>query len=241
MHQRHAPCHGTATFVRIGDRLTRDRLQRNLSSRPRSSGLPTMDSWSLTLYALPLALIVVVYLLRQRGVNQKARRVHEDSVSAGLTEPASLHPLIDPSRCLGCGSCVTACPEQPQHTVLGLINGKAVLVGPTDCIGHGACKSACPVDAITLVLGTERRGIDIPVLKPNFESNVPGVFVAGELGGMGLIRNALTQGRQAVEAIARAGVKRNGVLDILIVGAGPAGLAASLAAKKLGLSYQTLE
>src|SRR5579862_986841 len=241
MHQRHAPCHGTATFVRIGDRLTRDRLQRNLSSRPRSSGLPTMDSWSLTLYALPLALIVVVYLLRQRGVNQKARRVHEDSVSAGLIEPASLHPLIDPARCLGCGSCVTACPEQPQHTVLGLIGGKAVLVGPSECIGHGACKAACPVDAISLVFGTERRGVDIPVLKPNFESTVPGMFVAGELGGMGLIRNALVQGSQAMDAIAASAIKHAGAHEVVIIGAGPAGLAASLAAKKQGLNYLTIE
>jgi thioredoxin reductase (NADPH) len=116
-----------------------------------------------------------------------------------------------------------------------------VLIGPTDCIGHGACKTACPFDAITLVFGTARRGLDIPLLQPNFESNVPGIYVAGELGGMGLIKNALTQGRQALEAIAKAGVKRSGALDVLIVGAGPAGLAASLAAKKMGLSYQTVE
>src|SRR6202035_707181 len=89
--------------------------------------------------------------------------------------------------------------------------------------------------------GTEKRGLDIPVLKPTFESNEPGVYVAGELGGMGLIKNALTQGQQALEAIAKAGVKRPGALDVLIVGAGPAGLAASLAAKKMGLSYQTVE
>jgi thioredoxin reductase len=36
-------------------------------------------------------------------------------------------------------------------------------------------------------------------------------------------------------------VKREGALDVLIVGAGPAGLAASLAAKKLNLKYQTVE
>jgi thioredoxin reductase/NAD-dependent dihydropyrimidine dehydrogenase PreA subunit len=142
---------------------------------------------------------------------------------------------------LGCGACVKACPETSHHDVLGLINGKAVLIGPSDCIGHGACKTACPFDAITLVFGTERRGLDIPVLKPTFESNVPGIYVAGELGGMGLIKNALTQGRQALEAIAKAGVKHAGAIDVLIVGAGPAGLAASLAAKKLGLSYQTVE
>src|SRR5450631_1795741 len=197
-----------------------------------------MDSvWSIALYGLPLAVTLAVYLRRQQRIAVRLRQVQEEAVSAGMTEPASLHPLIDPSKCLGCGACVKACPETPHHEVLGLIDGKAVLVGPTECIGHGACKVVCPFDAITLVFGTERRGLDIPVLKPNFESNVPGIYVAGELGGMGLIKNALTQGQQALEAIAKAGVKRPGALDVLIVGAGPAGLAASLAAKKMGLSY----
>ena len=201
-----------------------------------------MDSMlTLAVYAVPIAAFLGIYLLRQRRTHAKHKRVHEEAIAAGLTEPASLHPVIDPSRCLGCGACVKACPEQPLHEVLGLIGGKAVLVGPTDCIGHGACKTVCPFDAITLVLGTERRGIDIPVLKPNFESNVPGIYVAGELGGMGLIKNALLQGQQALEAVARAGVKRKNALDVLIIGAGPAGLAASLAAKKSGLNFQTIE
>jgi thioredoxin reductase/ferredoxin len=200
-----------------------------------------MDAWSLLIYALPLAGITAYYVVRQRRTHVKHTRIMEEAVAAGMTEPASLHPVIDPARCLGCGTCVAACPETSHHDVLGLIDGKAALIGPTDCIGHGACKTACPFDAITLVFGTERRGLDIPVLKPNFESNVPGIYVAGELGGMGLIKNALTQGRQALEAIAKAGVKRPGTLDVLIVGAGPAGLAASLAAKKLGLNYETVE
>jgi thioredoxin reductase/ferredoxin len=200
-----------------------------------------MDVWLLALYGLPLLLIVAIYVWRQRRVHARHRRTQEEFIAAGMTEPASLHPIIDAALCLGCGACVKACPEQPHHEVLGLIGGKAVLVGPTDCIGHGACKTVCPFDAITLVFGTEKRGLDIPVLKPTFESNVPGIYVAGELGGMGLIKNALTQGRQALEAIAKAGVKRPGALDVLIVGAGPAGLAASLAAKKMGLNYQTVE
>src|ERR1700686_1675129 len=201
-----------------------------------------MDTFlSLALYGLPFAAILGFYLWRQNRVHARHRRAQEESIAAGMTEPASLHPLIDASKCLGCGACVKACPEQPLHEVLGLIDGKAVLVGPADCIGHGACKIVCPFDAITLVFGTERRGLDIPVLKPNFESTVPGVYVAGELGGMGLIKNALTQGRQALEAISKAGVKRPGALDVLIIGAGPAGLAACLAAKKMGLSYQCIE
>jgi thioredoxin reductase/NAD-dependent dihydropyrimidine dehydrogenase PreA subunit len=200
-----------------------------------------MDVWSLVIYAMPLLAVTAYYFRRQKKIQAGYQRTLQDSVASGMTEPASLHPLIDPIKCLGCGACVKACPETPHHDVLGLIDGKAVLIGPSDCIGHGACKTVCPFDAITLVFGTERRGLDIPVLKPNFESNVPGIFVAGELGGMGLIKNALTQGQQALEAIAKSRVQRAGVLDVLIVGAGPAGLAATLAAKKLGLSYQTVE
>jgi thioredoxin reductase/NAD-dependent dihydropyrimidine dehydrogenase PreA subunit len=193
-------------------------------------------------YAAPFMLIMIWYLRRHFGFEKISRAVHFESKEAGLLEPASLHPVIDPVRCLGCGACVRACPEYPQHTVLGLINNKAQLVNPTECIGHGACKSACPVDAISLVFGTATRGIDLPVLQPNFETNVPGIFIAGELGGMGLIRNALIQGIQAIEAIQQKNRRAPGKrLDVLIVGAGPAGMAASLMAKSLKFTYRTIE
>src|ERR1700730_15342966 len=182
-----------------------------------------MDVWLLALYGVPLLAIIAANVPRQRRIHARHRRAQEDSIAAGMTEPASLHPVIDASLCLGCGACVKACPEQPHHEVLGVIGGKAALVGPTDCIGHGACKTVCPFDAITLVFGTERRGLDIPVLKPNFESTVAGIYIAGELGGMGLIKNALTQGRQALEAIAEAGGKHARAPGVLIISAGPAG------------------
>lgn len=197
----------------------------------------------LLIYLLPMALIWLWYQRRRQRTEQRNREARAGAQSAGLAEPVSLHPLIDPSRCVGCAACVRACPEQPQHAVLGLIDGKAALLEAGNCIGHGACRTACPVGAISLVFGSERRGVDIPTLSAQFETSVPGIFIAGELGGMGLIRNALEQGRQAVDAIAaRArGGATPGMLDLVIVGAGPAGFSASLAAKALRLRFETIE
>ena len=198
-----------------------------------------MNSLTLYLiYGLPGLVLLVLHVRRRRRLEALSLKALE---STGAAEPASLHPVIDNTRCIGCSSCIKACPEQSHHTVLGIVDGHAVLVSPGDCIGHGACKTICPVDAIKLVFGSERRGVDIPILTPSFESTVPGIFIAGELGGMGLIRNALEQGRQAVEVIAekrRAGDDR---LDLVIVGAGPAGFAATLTAKAKGMRCVTVE
>jgi len=201
---------------------------------------------SLLVYGAPMALLVGLYARARARESDRARRARDVSFEQGLAEPPSLHPVIDPSRCIGCAACVRACPE---NEVLGLIDAKAELINPSHCIGHGACQSACPTQAIELVFGTERRGIDIPRVGPNFETNVPGVFIAGELGGMGLIRNAVEQGRQAIEAIYAAGGQGFGPLasndasplDVVIVGAGPAGFSASLAAMERGLRFVTLE
>ncbi len=200
-----------------------------------------MSNWLWIIYLAPLLLVWKWHLRRRRDIATESRWAQEHSQRSGLTEPVSLHPLIDPALCVGCGECVKACPETPESHVLGLIDGKAELITPSDCIGHGACKASCPVGAITLVFGTEKRGVDIPVLSSEFETNVPGIYVAGELGGMGLIRNALVQGREAVEAIARRRQRRRAMFDLLIVGAGPAGFAASLTAMSMGLKYVTVE
>ena len=188
-----------------------------------------------------LAPLIITWSIFRRIKNKVSQRSTEKMQVANATgaEPATLHPIIDYNKCLGCGTCVTACPE---GDVLGIINDKAFLVNPSHCIGHGACKAACPQDAITLVFGTARRGQDIPVVNPNFETNVPGLFIAGELGGMGLIRNAIEQGRQAMEYIMKKpGVGKGNALDVVIVGAGPAGFAASLCALKNRLRFVTIE
>src|SRR5215469_11698389 len=197
-----------------------------------------MDSLNYLIYGLPLLVLLVWHVLRRRRFERHSEEIHKHT---GAAEPASLHPIINPARCIGCGSCVKACPEQEHHAILGIVRGRAELINPGDCIGHGACKTACPVEAITLVFGTERRGVDIPVLTPNFETTVPGIFIAGELGGMGLIRNALEQGRQAVEVIRSRGKASGDMLDLLIVGAGPAGFSASLTAMAAGMRFVTIE
>ncbi len=188
------------------------------------------------LYLAVVFLCIVLYLSRRRRIHAEHVEELNQAIKDGLNEPPSLHPVIDPARCIASGACVKACPED----ALGIVNGKAVLKNAAACIGHGACLPACPVEAITLVFGTAKRGIDIPTVSPEFESNVPGIFVAGELGGMGLIRKAAEQGRQAIDSIR----KRTGGsfdYDVVIVGCGPAGLSAGLSAIQHKLRYKLIE
>jgi thioredoxin reductase (NADPH) len=194
-------------------------------------------------YAVLVVPIWLAYIASRNKAEARHLTIQDEAREAGLVEPNSLHPVVDITQCIGCAACVRACPE---GDVLGLIAGKATLIDPTRCIGHGACQKACPVGAIDLVFGTATRGVDIPLVGQDFQTNVPGIYLAGEIGGMGLIRNAINQGVQAATAVA-AGHRRDprpaieGRLDLLIVGAGPAGLAASLAAMERGLTFECVE
>ncbi|RPI66929.1 MAG: 4Fe-4S dicluster domain-containing protein, partial [Ignavibacteriales bacterium] len=142
------------------------------------------------------AVVVGLYLYRNRKKSRETTTKIEKAKEFGFYEPVSLHPVVDHDICLGSGACVKACPEKD---ILGLVNGKAETINASRCVGHGACFHACPVQAITLCIGTEKRGVDLPHVSPEFETNIPGLFIAGELGGMGLIKNAVEQGRQAME------------------------------------------
>jgi len=190
----------------------------------------------LYLYLVVIGLVMVLYIKRHRRVHRANHAQLQEAVETGMVEPPSLHPVVDIARCMGSGACAKACPEK----ALGVVNGRAVLINPAHCIGHGACMAACPVEAIKLVFGSEKRGIEIPNISPEFETNVKGIFIAGELGGMGLIRKAAEQGRQAMEAI-RKKAGSGADFDVVIVGCGPAGISAGLSAMEHKLRYKIVE
>jgi thioredoxin reductase (NADPH) len=197
---------------------------------------------NILIYSVVLILCVTVVAIYLRKKSKQSKIVEEKikiAKETGLNEPVSLHPYIDVNSCIQTGACISACPE---HDILGIQNGKAVIINASQCIGHGACFHACPTGAISLRIGTAKRGVDLPHVDKNFETNVPGIYIAGELGGMGLIKNAVEQGRQAVENIVKTINKNHrAAYDLIIIGAGPAGISGSLVAKKNGLKFLFLD
>ncbi|NQU53550.1 MAG: NAD(P)-binding domain-containing protein, partial [Bacteroidetes bacterium] len=188
------------------------------------------------LFLFSVVFIYVRKLKRESTVVGEKIRIAKEE---GLHEPVSLHPVVDVNSCIQSGACIRACPE---HDILGIRNGKATVINASRCVGHGACFHACPTEAISLHIGTEKRGIDLPHVNQSFESNVKGIFIAGEMGGMGLIKNSVEQGKQAVENICKGlDSKSKAEYDLVIVGAGPAGISASLEAKKRNIKAVTLE
>lgn len=124
---------------------------------------------TMVLYLLPVVFALTLYYRRHRKRDTHYRARLAETVEASIPEPLTLHPVIDTNKCIGSTACIKACPEH----ALGIVRGKATLVQPDHCIGHGACQAACPVEAIQLVFGTEKRGIDIPQVKPTLKPTSP--------------------------------------------------------------------
>ena len=201
-----------------------------------------------TLVAFIIGLAVTVFFVRSylKGLKKTEARALQAAEKGKLFSegPRSQHPHIDTNNCIGCGGCTSVCPE---GDVLAMLGGKAVIVNGYKCIGHSLCADACPVGAITMVMASPSMSADMPFLTPEHETSVKNMFIVGELTGLALIKNAVNQGRDCIDTIfnriASLGTEKHGpdVYDALIVGAGPAGISASLRAIEHKLNYITLE
>ncbi len=205
----------------------------------------SMLIWGNALAVTGAVLFGYVFAVRRRGRLDRERL--EEARRLGIDTPKGQYPYIDPDVCIGCASCVSACPE---GDVLGMVGGLATVVNGMRCIGIGQCAKACPLGGIELRVGSLKGRADVPVMDDERETNVPGIYIAGELGGLALIRNAVEQGRETVRSIAERIEDRPAppessspadVLDLAIVGAGPSGLSAALSAVENKLSYVVLE
>jgi len=202
------------------------------------------------LLAACFAALVVAVRRRESERSRSAAAERREAVATGSAKARLQYPVIDLASCIGCGSCVAACPEEG---VLGMLHGQAVVLHGSRCVGHGRCAEECPVGAVAVTLGDLSERDDIPALSSEFESpETPGLFLAGEVTGHALVRTAITHGVAVASEVARRCGTRDGAvangergasgpLDLCIVGAGPAGLACSLEAKRRGLSFVTLE
>ncbi|MCF7796873.1 MAG: NAD(P)-binding domain-containing protein [Candidatus Marinimicrobia bacterium] len=197
----------------------------------------TTLSWVLGIAII--LVFVIPYLRNWRRRDERTQQKLEEAQSKGLDKALMQHPIIDLSTCIGCGICVRVCPE---GEVLGLISGKAVLINGAKCVGHELCKDNCPVGGIEVGLGDISSRQDIPYLKENYESNIPGIYIVGELGGLALIRNAINQGSSVGQAIKRGYVQREDVdFDVIVVGAGPAGMSTALELEDTDLNVVMLD
>src|SRR5713101_2286633 len=203
-----------------------------------------MDSTPMYLAFAALILVLVVSHIRRMRKKEAAARAAAERGKLFSEGPRAQHPHSDATLCSGCGACVEVCPE---GDVMAVIAGKAAIVNGHKCIGHGLCAEVCPVGAITIVMASPSVSADMPHLTAEHETSVPQLFIVGELGGLALIKNAVNEGRDCVDLIARRLVRIKtgrvtaGVHDVCIVGAGPGGISASLRAIERKLDYVTLE
>jgi thioredoxin reductase/ferredoxin len=203
-----------------------------------------MDNLISFLIAVTLIGSFLAYYLRQEKKKQAKFKEAAERGKIRSDGPQSQHPHINNNYCIGCATCTMVCPE---GDVLGMVGGKAMIINGYKCIGHGLCAEACPVGAITMVMANPSVGADVATLTAEYETTIKNMFIVGELGGLALIKNAVNQGRDCVDIIGRrlsankAHASALDLYDLLIVGAGPAGISASLRAAEKKLNYLTLE
>lgn len=201
-----------------------------------------MNSEQLLTWGIGLLIILaflIPYIRNMKKKDAQTRKRLEETRAKRQDKALLQHPIINRSLCIGCGICVDSCPE---GVVLGLIDGKATIIHGSHCVGHAKCAENCPVGGIEVGLGDISQREDIPQLSEHYESNIPGIYVIGELSGLALIKNAIRHGVISMDHIHQHIPKNSkSEFDVVIIGAGPAGLSAGLKAKELGLNYVILD
>jgi len=211
---------------------------------------------------LGVAFSGVVLARRQQRAHHATLNERRRAESTGAAKAELQHPVVDLSNCLGCGSCVRACPEEG---VLELLHGQAVVVRGSGCVGTASCERECPTGAITVQLADLATRRDVPVVDEGLEAvGRPGLFLAGEVTAHALVKTAVDHGVLVARRAAERAAERTagaapfaddaaeqdaadddaadgGLLDLVVVGAGPGGLACALEARRLGLRFRVLE
>ncbi len=202
-------------------------------------------SWTLLVgVTLILGLSLLASLARRGELTRMRRSLAERDTAErqGAAEATLQIPVIDLTRCLGCATCVAVCPEDG---VLDVVHGQAMVVNPARCKGITACERECPVGAVTVTVANLAERTDVPALTDELEAvGSPGLFLAGEVTAHALVRRAIEHGTAVAAEVGRRAEGTpvdDDVFDLCIVGAGPAGIACALEAKRLGLTFLVLE
>ena len=193
-------------------------------------------SWVLG--ALLIFAFTIPYLVNWKRKQKQTIDKLNEATRIGTNKALMQHPIIDLSRCIGCGICTKVCPE---GEVLGLVGGKAVLINGSKCVGHEVCMESCPVGGIEVGLGDVSSREDIPLLSSELESNLENIYLIGELGGLALIRNAVNQGSRVAKSIQSKLKGSAPSQPIVVVGAGPAGLSCTISLMEMGLPVVLLD
>ena len=158
--------------------------------------------------------------------------------------PTYPHPVIDPVLCIGCHACVEACP----HDVLAIVNGVSTPIALDQCMEDTGCTVECPTSpkACIVINGTKKiPPRKVPARNQRLMTNVPGIYMVGDVSGVPLIKNALNEGAQVIdfviEDLRNQGENPKAEYDVAIIGIGPAGLSATAIAKQRGLKYIAVE
>src|SRR4051812_25583145 len=123
-----------------------------------------------------------------------------DLASLDPDGPGYPHPVINAATCIGCHSCVDACP----HDVLAIVNGISTPIALDQCMEDTSCQVECPTSPKSCIVVNTKKEIPlrkVPKRDNRFQTNAPGIYLIGDVSGTPLIKNAIEEGAGVIENI----------------------------------------